>query len=131
MLIAFQAEKTDSVPTGLPRWHSNKEALANIGDTRDVGSLPGSGRSLGVGNGNPLQYSCLGNPIDRETRQAHGARVGHNSATDHAPLLSGLRSYEFKSENSGDGWSKAENDWLTGGGTLMIHFTPLSFLLGP
>ena len=131
MLIAFQAEKTDSVPTGLPRWRSNKEALANIGDTRDVGSLPGSGRSLGVGNGNPLQYSCLGNPIDREARQAHGARVGHNSATDHAPLLSGLRSYEFKSENSGDGWSKAENDWLTGGGTLMIHFTPLSFLLGP
>ena len=60
MLIAFQAEKTDSVPTGLPRWRSNKEALANIGDTRDVGSLPGSGRSLGVGNGNPLQYSCSG-----------------------------------------------------------------------
>ena len=105
-----------------------KNPPANAGG---VGSIPGSGRSLGVGNGNPLQYSCLGNPIDRETRQAHGARVGHNSATDHAPLLSGLRSYEFKSENSGDGWSKAENDWLTGGGTLMIHFTPLSFLLGP
>lgn len=51
--------------------------------------------------------------------------------TDHAPLLSGLRSSEFKSENSGDGWNEAENDWLTGGATLMIHFTPLSFLLGP
>ena len=39
---------------------------ANAGDIRDVGSIPGSGRSSGVGNGNPLQYSCLGNPMDRE-----------------------------------------------------------------
>ena len=31
----------------------------------DTGSIPGSGRSLGVGNGNPLQYSCLENPMDR------------------------------------------------------------------
>ena len=35
------------------------------GDTRDVGSIPGSGRSPGGGNDNPLQYSCLGNPMDR------------------------------------------------------------------
>ena len=75
MLPAFQAEKTDSVPTGLPRWRSSKEALANVGDTRDVGSLPALGRSLGVGNGNPLQYSYLGNPIDRGAQWAiaHGA----------------------------------------------------------
>ena len=32
----------------------------------DASSIPGSGRSPGVGNGNPLQYSCLGNPMDRE-----------------------------------------------------------------
>ena len=38
---------------------------ANAGDTRDTGSTPGSGRSPGEGNGNPLQYSCLGNPMDR------------------------------------------------------------------
>ena len=37
----------------------------NAGDTRDVGSIPGSGRAPGEGNGNPLQYSCLGNPMDR------------------------------------------------------------------
>ena len=37
----------------------------NAGDSRDAGSLPGSGRSPGVGNGNPLQYSCLENSMDR------------------------------------------------------------------
>ena len=35
-------------------------------DAVDVGSIPGSGRSPGEGNGNPLRYSCLGNPMDRE-----------------------------------------------------------------
>ena len=41
---------------------------------RDVGSIPGSGRSPGEGNGNPLQYSCLGNSMDRGAWQAtvHG-----------------------------------------------------------
>ena len=39
--------------------------LANAGDAGDLGSIPGSGRSPGVGNGNPLQYSYLGNPVDR------------------------------------------------------------------
>ena len=38
---------------------------ASAGDLRDVGSIPGSGRSPGEGNGNPLQYSCLENPIER------------------------------------------------------------------
>ena len=41
-----------------------KNPLANVGDTRDVGSIPRSGRSPGVGNGNPLQYSCLENSTD-------------------------------------------------------------------
>ena len=38
---------------------------ASAGDARDMGSIPGSGRSPGEGNGNPLQYSCLGNSTDR------------------------------------------------------------------
>ena len=38
---------------------------ANAGDTRDAGLIPGSGRSPGGGNGNPLQYSYLENPTDR------------------------------------------------------------------
>ena len=37
----------------------------NVGDARDAALIPGSGRTPGVGNGNPLQYSCLGNPMDR------------------------------------------------------------------
>ena len=47
---------------------------ANAEDTRDVGSIPGSGRSLGGGDGDPLHYSCLGNPMDREAWRAtvHG-----------------------------------------------------------
>ena len=40
--------------------------IANAGDARDVGSIPGLGRSPGVENGSPLQYSCLENPMDRE-----------------------------------------------------------------
>ena len=42
-----------------------KNPPANAGDTRDVGFISGSGRSLGEGNGNPLQYSCLENSMDR------------------------------------------------------------------
>ena len=51
---------------------------ANAGNTS---SIPGSGRSAGEGNGNPFQYSCLGNPKDRGACQAtvHGVtRIGHN-----------------------------------------------------
>ena len=42
-----------------------KNPLLNAGDTRDTGSVPGSGRSPGGGHGNPLQYSSLENPMDR------------------------------------------------------------------
>ena len=58
-----------------------KNSPTNTGDIRDVGWIPGSGRFLGEGNGNPLQYSRLGNPMDRRVWQAivHGfARVGYN-----------------------------------------------------
>ena len=43
-----------------------KNPLTSAGDIRDGGSAPGLGRSPGVGNGNPLQYSCLENSMDRE-----------------------------------------------------------------
>ena len=44
---------------------SGEELPASAGDIRHVGSSPGLGRSLGGGHGNPLQYSCLENPMDR------------------------------------------------------------------
>ena len=58
-----------------------KNPPANAGDVRDLGSIPGLGRSPGRGNGNPLQYSCPENPMDRGAWRAtiHGVtKVGHN-----------------------------------------------------
>ena len=51
-----------------------KKPPASTGDPRDVSSIPGVGSFPGEGNGNPLQYSCLGNPMDRGAWQAivHG-----------------------------------------------------------
>ena len=50
---------------GFPGGSAVKNPPTSAGDTKDVGSIPGSGRSPEKGNGNSLQYSCLGNPIDR------------------------------------------------------------------
>ena len=55
---------------GLPGDSVVKNTPASAGDLGDAVSVPGSEKSLGVRNGKPLQYSCLGNPIDREAWQA-------------------------------------------------------------
>ena len=47
---------------GLPSWLNDKKSACQA---EDMGSIPGSGRAPGEGNGNPLQYSCLGNCMDR------------------------------------------------------------------
>ena len=68
---------------GLLSWLSGKEPACQ---TREMGLIPGSGRFPGEGNGNPLQYSCLGNPMDGEEWWAtvHGSqRIGHNLTTEH------------------------------------------------
>ena len=52
-----------------------KDLPANAGDITDVGLIPGLGKSSGGGHGNPLQYSCLENPMDREAWQATVHRV--------------------------------------------------------
>ena len=59
-----------------------KNPPANAGDKREVGSIPGSGRSPEVGNGNPLQYSCLENPVDRGARQTIVHRVTESYKTE-------------------------------------------------
>ena len=51
---------------GFPDGAVVKNLPASAGDAREVGSIPGLGRSPGEGNGNPLQYPCLENPTDRE-----------------------------------------------------------------
>ena len=59
------------LPQGFPGGSDGKESTCNAGDP---GAIPGSGRSLGGGHGNSLQYSCLENPMDRGAWQAivHG-----------------------------------------------------------
>ena len=52
---------------GFPGGSLVKNLLANAGDARDMGQIPGSGRSPGGGHGNPLQYSCLENSMHRGT----------------------------------------------------------------
>ena len=54
------------------------------GDAGDKGSIPGLGRSSGGGSGNLFQYSCLGNPMDRATKQATIHRVAESDTTEHA-----------------------------------------------
>ena len=56
-----------SLLKGFPSGPVVKNPLASAGDTRDMGSILGTGRSPGVGNGNPLEYSCLENSMDRGT----------------------------------------------------------------
>ena len=51
---------------------------ANAGDTRDMGSIPGSRRSPGVGNGNPLQYSCLEDSMNEEPGQLQSMELKKN-----------------------------------------------------
>ena len=64
-----------------------KNPPANAGEE---GPIPGWGRAPGKGNGNPLQYSCLGNPMNRGTWRGYSPwgrkRVGPNLATKHHPL---------------------------------------------
>ena len=65
-------------------------------NAEDSGLIPGSGRSPGEGNGNPLQYSCLENPMDRDAWQTsvHGvARVGHDLVTKPPPPVGQVLDY--------------------------------------
>ena len=75
------------VPFSLEKlwWLSGEESTCNAGDMGDVDSIPEWGRSPGEGNGNPLQYSCLENPMDK--RSLVGYRVSgckKSDMTEHA-----------------------------------------------
>ena len=75
-----------------------KNMPANAGDARDMGLIPGSGRFPGKGRGNPLQYFCLENPMDRGAWQATVHRVTKSQAQlkglswlAHAQILPGSK----------------------------------------
>ena len=67
------------------QWHCGSEDKESACNAGDLGSIPGSGRSPGGGHGNPLQYSCLGNPMAEKPSglQSLGScRIRHDSATN-------------------------------------------------
>ena len=122
-----------------------KNLPANAGDTRDVGLVPGSGRSLGEGNGNPLQYSCLKNSMDRGPLLAtvHGVAKSQTQLNMHAhtpsfqpwSLLLGhqrlcpalcfsLQTYGCRH------WSAVEASCLPGNAVSMLHVVHFTLLLG-
>ena len=72
---------------GFPDGSDGKESACNEGGQ---GSMPGSGRSLGEGNGNPLEYSCLGSPMDRGAWRAtvHGVTKSQAQLSIHTHTLS-------------------------------------------
>ena len=68
---------------GFPGGLDSKEPTCDAGHIRDASSIPGSGRSPGEENSNPLQYSCLKNPIDKGAYSPWGhKRVRHDLATN-------------------------------------------------
>ena len=68
---------------GFPGGSVVKNLSANAGDARDMGMISGLGRSPGIGNGNPLQYPCLENPMEPDGLQSmRSPRVRHNWVTE-------------------------------------------------
>ena len=68
---------------GLPRWFNGKEFTFDAGDARDVGWISALGRSPGVRKSSPLQYSCLGNSMDRRARQVTVHQIAQSDRTEH------------------------------------------------
>ena len=71
-------------------WFSGKESACNAGDAGDVGSIPGSRKSPGEENGNPIQYSCLKNHIGKGAWQATVQGDTESETSEQAHMLKTL-----------------------------------------
>ena len=96
---------------GLPRWLSGKESAYSAGD---AGSIPGSGRSPGGRNGNPLHYSCLEDPMDRRAWQAAAHRVAKSRTqlSAQAYVRTGVSEYRLGMRNTMS-LKNADMDWCS------------------
>ena len=118
-------------PVGFPGGSEDKASTCNAGDQ---GSIPGLGRSPGEGNGNPLQYSCLENPMDRGAWRAtvHGVARSRTWLSDfththtHTPPLSypDLHSRIFSTEKTSKGGGAQEwyleHEYLLGNAMVKV-----------
>ena len=90
-------------------------------ESGDTGSIPGSGRSPKVGDGNPLEYSCLGNPMTEVLgwlQSVGSRRAGHDRATEHTSRPQGFRmSFKHRETSSGQDSQRARSRLLTKSGT--------------
>ena len=95
----------------------------------DAGSIPGSGRSLGGGNGNPLQYSCLDNPMGRGAWWAtvHGIAKGQTQLSEHTHTPPAVYCGLWKSQSYPPPKKKEGGEHLNKGGRIVL----LSILLRP
>ena len=95
----------DSLSKGFPGGSDGRESACSVGDP---GSVPGSGRAPGGGNGNPLQYSCLESSTDRGAwwAAAHGVAEHRTRATNTATATSFSRTQEFGSTWAYGVWQK-------------------------
>ena len=110
ILEKFHHKSHDVLIYGLSWWLSSKESSCNAGD---VGSIPGAGRSPGGGNGNPLQHSCLENPMDIGAWQAIVSKSIHSRGASYVgcvALLLWQANYFGSSGTCAGPWS----GWLPG-----------------
>ena len=88
LLISLRLTLADLILSALPIFPGGSEVKVSACNTGDLGLIPGSGRSLGEGNGNPFQYSCLDNPMDRGAWWAtvHGVAKSQTRLSDFTSL---------------------------------------------
>ena len=102
-------ELADCYCRGVPGCTVAKNLLATVGEARDMGSISGSGRSLGVGNSNPFQYTFLGNSMDR----------GAWWATDHGVTKSWIQLID---------WVYTHRQTIVESATLMLQTFNLHYI---